>query len=100
MYGSQLLNTFERIQALGLTDSWKSFSIRWCGKGEDLLRDYARRGGATARVSPRTVVRLRERLAEAASLLPADLAAQVQEIDAGIERDLRVADLLGRRSAL
>lgn len=98
MYGHQLLMTFERIQAIGLTDSWQSFSVRWCGRGEDLCRDYARRDGATARVSPSTVMRLRSRLAEAANLLPADLAAEVREIDAGIERDLRVADLLGRRS--
>jgi hypothetical protein len=100
MYGHQLIATFERVQALGLTDSKKSFSTRWCGKGEDLLRDYTRRDGATARVSPCTVARLRERLAEAAGLLPADLAAQVRDIDAAIERDLRVADLLGRRSFL
>ncbi|PXW67127.1 hypothetical protein [Methylobacterium sp. B4] len=99
MYGHQLIATFERIRALGLTDSAQSFSTRWCGRGEDLLRDYTRRDGATARVSSETVGRIRARLAEAAKLLPADVAAQVYEIDASIERDLYVADLLGRRWA-
>ena len=66
--------------------------------GRDLLRDYERRDGATARVSARTVNHLRERLAQAAGLLPANLAAQVREIDREIERDVRVVDLLGRQS--
>jgi len=66
--------------------------------GRDLMRDYARRDGATAKVSARTVLRLRERLAEAAVLLPANLAAQVHELDREIECDIHVADLLGRRS--
>ena len=98
MYGHQLLNTFERLRALGLTDSRAGFSTQWCGKNEGLLRDYTRRDGPTAKVNPRVVARLRQRLIQAASLLPDHLAAQVREIDAGIERDLRVADLLGRRS--
>ncbi|MRI57504.1 hypothetical protein D8770_26785 [Methylobacterium sp. DB1607] len=66
--------------------------------GEDFVRDHTRRDGATARVSLHIVMRLRARLDEAARLLPADLAAQVREIDREIERDLRIADLLGRRS--
>lgn len=98
MYGHQLLRTYEAVHALGLIESRMAFSIHWCGKGEDLLRDYGRRGGAMARVDPRTVALIRERLAEAASLLPADLAAKLREIDATIERDLHVADLLGRRA--
>lgn len=98
MYGHQLIRTYEAIHALGLTESQKSFSIHWCGKGEDLLRDYRRRDGATARVDPRTVALIRERLAEAASLLPAEVAAQLHEVDAAIVRDCRVADLLGRQA--
>lgn len=98
IYGHQLIKIFDLLYALGLTTSRSSFSIRWCGMGEDLMRDYARREGATARVAPRVVMRLRERLKEAASLLPADLAAQVHEIDKGIARDIRIANILGRRS--
>ena len=66
--------------------------------GRDLMRDHARREGAIARVAPRTVLRLRERLAEAAGLLPAELAAQVREIDREIARDIHVANILGRQS--
>jgi hypothetical protein len=99
IYGHQLLRIFERLYGLGLTDSQSSFSTRWCGMGRDLLRDHARRGGATAKVSARTVKHLRERLVEAAGLMPANLAVQVQEIDREIARDICVADLLGRRSA-
>ena len=98
IYGHQLLRIFERLYVIGLTDSQSSFSTRWCGMGRDLLRDYERRDGATARVSARTVNHLRERLAQAAELLPANLAAQVREIDREIERDVRVVDLLSRQS--
>lgn len=66
--------------------------------GEDLLRDHDRRGRGTGRINPRVVARLRQRLAEAATLLPDDLAAQVREIDAAIVQHVYVADLLGRRS--
>lgn len=62
------------------------------------MRDHTRRDGATAKISLHVVTRLRARLDEAARLLPADLVAQVREIDREIERDLRIADLLGRRS--
>lgn len=98
MYGYQLIRTFERLHDLGLTPSRKSFSKRWCGKSGDLLRDYGRRSGAAARVSPKVVARIRQRLAEAATLLPEDVAEQVREIDAAIVRDIHIADLLGRRA--
>ncbi|TNC12721.1 hypothetical protein FF100_13710 [Methylobacterium terricola] len=97
MYGFQLFSTFESISALGIVDSQKYFSTRWCGMSEDLLRDYHRRGGANARVKPSVVARVRERLAEVARLLP-ELAAEVHEIDAAIVQHMYVADLLGRRS--
>lgn len=97
MYGHQLFSIFERISALDIVDSQKDFSTRWCGKSQDLIRDYHRRGGANARVKPSVVARVRERLAEVARLLP-ELADEVREIDASIERDIRVADLLGRRA--
>jgi hypothetical protein len=98
MYGCQLVRTFERLHDLGLTESRKSFSIRWCGMSGDLIRDYGRRTGAAAKVSPSVVGRIRQRLAEAATLLPEDLARQLREIDAAIVRDIHIADLLGRRS--
>lgn len=100
MYGYQLIRTFERLHGLGLTPSQKSFSKRWCGKSGDLLRDYGRRYGAAARVSPKVVARIRQRLAEAATLVPEDLAAQLREIDAGIVRDVHIADLLSRRAVV
>ena len=96
MYGHQLISTFERISALGIVESQKDFSTRWCGKSGDLLRDYHRRGGANARVKPSVVARVRERLAEVAKLVP-ELAAEVREIDAAIVQHMYVADLLGRR---
>lgn len=97
MYGHQLFSIFKRINALGIVDSQKEFSTRWCGKSAGLLRDYHRRGGANARIKPSVVARVRERLAEVARLLP-ELAAEVREIDAAIVQHVYVADLLGRRS--
>lgn len=97
MYGHQLVALFERIHAAGLSESRKQFSLEWCGRGEDLLRDYERREGATARVSATTIMRVRARLAEVVRLMP-ELATEVREIEAAIERDQYVAGLLGRRS--
>jgi len=98
IYGGQLLSIYERVRALGLTGSRESFSTEWCGRGPDYLRDYTRRSGAMARVPPRTVVRLRSHLAEAARLLPAAVAAEVRAVDAMIERDIHVAGAVGRWS--
>jgi len=98
MYGHQLIGIFERLHDLELTDSRNSFSIQWCGRSRDLLRDYDRRNGAYSKVNQHVVIRLRQRLAEAATLVPDDIAAQIREIDAAIVRDLYVANLLGRRS--
>jgi hypothetical protein len=42
MYGHQLFSIFERISALGIVDSQKDFSTRWCGKSQDLTS--SRRG--------------------------------------------------------
>ncbi len=98
IYGHQLTNVFTQLQALGLTPSRHAFAREWCGAGKDYLYDRERRGGQSSRVAPSTVRRLRERLAEAACLLPPELASQVREIDASIVRDMRVASLVGRRS--
>lgn len=98
MYGHQLIVIFERLRDLEITSSRKSFSIIWCGKSGDLLRDYSRRAGSIAKVNPSVVDRIRQRLAEAASYLPEDVAEQIHEIDAAIVRDIHIANLLGRRA--
>lgn len=98
MHGFQLLRLFEDMKALGLTSSQEHFSRSWCNRGPGYLHDYTRRDGATARVSARTIERVRMRLAEACAMLPPDLVNRVQAFDASIERDLYIADLLGRRS--
>jgi hypothetical protein len=99
IYGSQLLSTYERLRALGLANSREEFSTTWCERGPDYLRDYTRRRGAMARVSPQTVLRLRSNLAEAACLLPPAVAAEVRAVDAMIKRDIGVADAVGRWSS-
>ena len=96
IYGGQVLSTYERVRALGLTGSRESFSTEWCGRGPDYLRDCTRRRGAMARVPQRTVVRLRSHLAEAERLLPAAVADEVRALDALIERDIAVAGTVGR----
>lgn len=98
MYGFQLLRLFEDMKALGLVSSREQFSRAWCGRNPSYLYDYMRRDGATARVSPRTIDRLRARLAVAGSLLTGDLRDRVWAYDAAIVRDQHVADILGRRS--
>lgn len=98
MYGFQLVRLFEEMQALGLVSSREQYSRHWCGRNPGYLRDYMRRDGATARVSPRTVQRIRTRLAEAGALLPEGLRDRLRGYDDAILRDLHIADLLGRRS--
>lgn len=98
MHGFQLLRLFEDMRALGLTTSREHFSRSWLDRGHSYLHDYTRRNGATARVSPRTIERLRLRLAEAGALLPEDLRDRVRAYDDAILRDMHIADLLSRRS--
>ena len=96
IYGGQLLSTYARVRALGLTTSREAFSVEWWARGPYDLRDFTRRRGAMARVSPHTVGYLRSRLAEAACLLPSCLAAEIQIIDSLNERDCRIARIVGR----
>ena len=98
MYGYQLLRLCDEMKSLGLVSSREQFSRSWCGRSPSYLHDYTRRDGATARVSPRTVERIRMRLAEASALLSGDLRDRVRAYDDAIVRDMHVADLLGRRS--
>jgi hypothetical protein len=97
LYGHQIITIADDVIALGLTHSHQSFSVNFCKRDRNYLRDFKRRGGATARVSPHTVLAVRSRLAEAAALRP-DLSSDIQRIDAAIIRDMRVASILGRRS--
>lgn len=97
LYGHQLIAIADAVIALGLTHSHQSFSMNFCARDRSYLRDFKRRGGATARVSPHTVLAVRSRLAEAASLRP-DLFPEIEKIDVTIIRDVHVASLLGRRS--
>lgn len=97
IYGHQLLAIADAVIALGLAHSRQSFAMHFCERDRGYLRDYTRREGAVARVSPRTVMTVRTRLAEAAALRP-DLAVDIGRIDAAIERDAYVARVLGRRS--
>lgn len=98
MYGFQLLRLCDEMICLGLVPSRQYFSRSWCGRGHSYLHDYTRRDGATARVSPQTVERIRMRLAEAGALLTGNLRDRVRGYDDAIVRDMRIADLLSRRS--
>lgn len=97
MFGHQIISLCDRIIELGLADSREAFSIRYCDRARGYLSDYTRREGATARVSPRTIARIRHRLAEVVAIRQ-DLAAEIRDLDATIERDIYIATLLGRRS--
>lgn len=98
MFGFQLLRLCDEMKSLGLVSSREQFSRSWCDRGPGYLHDYMRRDGATARVSPRTIERIRMRLAEASALLSGDLRDRVRAYDDAISRDMHVADLLSRRS--
>lgn len=97
LYGHQIIAIADAVIALGLTYSHQSFSVHFCARDRSYLRDFKRRSGATARVSPQTVLAVRSRLAEAASLRP-DLSPEIEKIDVAIIRDVHVASILGHRS--
>lgn len=96
MYGHQLVRITDQAIALGLTDSYRSFSLEWCGKDDGYVYDYFRRDGMNRRVRDKVVSKIRDRLSEIAAIAPNDLADEVRAIDADIARDVRVAALLGR----
>lgn len=98
VYGFQLLRLCDEMKSLGLVSSREHFARAWCGRGPGYLHDYTRRDGATSRVSPKTVERIRVRLAEAGALLPDALRDRVRAYDDAVVRDMHVADLLSRRS--
>lgn len=98
MYGFQLLRLCDDMKSLGLTSSREHFARVWCNRSPGYVHDLTRRDGATCRVAPRTVERIRTRLAEAGTLLDGDLRDRVQAYDDEIVRDMHVADLLSRRS--
>lgn len=98
MYGFQLLRLCDDMKSLGLTSSREHFARVWCNRSPGYVHDLTRRDGATSRVSPRTVERIRMRLAEAGALLSGDLRDRVRAYDDAIVRDMRIADLLSRRS--
>ena len=98
MFGHQLVSLCDRMIEVGLVDSREAFATRYCNKARGYLGDLTRREGPAARIPPRTVGRIRHRLAEVAVVRP-DLAVETRALDAFIGRSLYVADLLGRRGA-
>lgn len=100
MYGFQLVRILDRAIELGLTDSYRSFSLEWCGKDDGYMYDYFRRDGMNRRVRATIVAKIRNRLSEIAAVAPTDLATEVRAIDADIVRDVRLAALLGRAQGI
>ena len=98
MYGHQLIRVYDRLRDMGLTTSREEFSRSWCGNESSYLRCHERHQTVSARVRTRTITRIRMRLTEVATMLPAEIAAEVRAIDQMIADDIRIADLLCRRS--
>lgn len=88
MNARNLLAVYERMRIIGLVSNKREFSLSWCGKGRNYLRDYVGhdRLGATV---PRAVVgRLRDRLTAVAAIAPEGAAREmmsvVEEIDQAV----------------
>lgn len=92
------MRLFEALKKIGLTRSRAHFSRTYCGRDDGYVRDLLRREGPTSLVTGRTVMTIRMRLAEAASLLPPELGDEVRALDGVIVRDQHVAQLLARRT--
>lgn len=92
------MRVYVRLSNLSLTASREAFSRDWCGRESSYMRSHERHRTVSARVRERTITRIRMRLAQVATMLPAEVAAEVRAIDAMIVDDMMIADLLGRRS--
>jgi hypothetical protein len=97
MIAFRLLATYERLRQIGLVRSKRDFAQRWLGRGKTYLRDYEYKIGRNAmRVPACTVEKLHARISAVAARVPARIASDLHEVLRDIERDTRVADVLGR----
>lgn len=95
MIAQNISEIYYTLRAMGLTRSKRSFSRQFLQKGRCYLRNVEQSDRLTV---PRTVVRtLRSNLAEVAKLTPPGITNDLEEVMAALDRDCRVAELLGWR---
>ena len=95
MRGHNLEIIYAKLSALGLVRSKRHFSRDFLGRGWSYLRDFEQRDRSDVRVPLRTVSTLRARLHAVARLVPPGIRSRLDEVVAAIDRDTRIADLLG-----
>ena len=86
----------DRMRRLGMIATKREFSLAWCGKGRDYLRDLIGDGRLHATVPHHVVTRLRDRLIAVADRTPAGVAREVREVVEAIDRAAMVHWSLAR----
>ena len=97
MHGQNLKTVYSNLSLMGLLRSKRQFSRDFLGRGWTYLRDFEQRDRDDVRVPAKTVTALRARLHAVARLVPPGVRCRLDEVIAAIDRDTRIADLLGYR---
>jgi hypothetical protein len=95
MIAQNISKIYYKLKAMGLTRSKRSFSRHFLQKGKCYLRNVEQSDRLT--VPLKVLQTLRSRLAEIAKLTPSGISKDLEEVVAGLDRDCRVAKLLGWR---
>jgi len=97
MRGYNLRMIYNTLQAMGLVRSKRQYSRDYLGRGWSYLREFEQRDRDDVRVSATTITTLQIRLRAVARYVPPTIAAEINQVIAAIERDSRIADMLGYR---
>jgi hypothetical protein len=93
MIAQNISKIYIRLKAMGMARSKRAFSRHWLKKGRSYIRNLEYTGRLT--VPPEVIETLRSRLLEVAKIAPAELATELNELVASLDRDCEVARVLG-----
>lgn len=95
MLGFKLIKIYYNMSDMGLVRSKRHFSREYLLRGWSYLREFECRDRHSVRVPEKTVAALRARLRAIAHYTSGSVRLELEQLIAAINRDTRVADLLG-----
>lgn len=95
MLGFKLIALYYGMSDMGLVRSKRQFSREYLLRGWSYLREFECRDRDAVRVPEKTVAALRARLRAIAHHTSGSVRAELEQLITAIDRDTRVADLLG-----
>ena len=97
MRGYRLRKVYNALSTMGLVRNKRQFSREFLGRGWSYLRDVEQRDRDDVRIPPKTIMVLQTRLRAVARFVSPQIATEIEQVIATIERDSQIADLLGYR---